>query len=165
MNRKFGNDETGQVLIMALAFIAFVGVVGVVLLNYATTNLRATVALRPVRSVEFAADGAVDGAINKLRHNPLSATCAAGKDFYRTTLSEQEIVIGCVPQVVSAVTPIVVRATFTAKCFADTTSSTTTTAPVACPGGTPLLAARVLFREEGTPPVVKTTVESWSVKQ
>ncbi|MGH9042614.1 MAG: hypothetical protein ACRDZ3_20560 [Acidimicrobiia bacterium] len=164
MIRRIRSEENGQVLVLALAFITFVGVVGVVLLNYATTNVKATVALRPVRSVEYAADGAIDGAINKLRHNPFSATCASGRDFYRTVINDQEIAVGCVRQVVSATSPKIVRATFTAKCYADTSSSTTTTAPTKCGAGSTLLSAQVLFQEQGSPPVVRTTVENWSVR-
>jgi hypothetical protein len=63
------DDESGVVLLLALGFIAFIGVIAVVLVNYATTSLRATVSVRTTRSAQFSADAAVDGAINAVRLN------------------------------------------------------------------------------------------------
>src|ERR1700674_4796335 len=71
MKRMFGTsgNEEGQILLIALAFITFVGVVGVALLSYAATNLHSTNVLRQLRAEEFAADGAVTVAVNSLRQN------------------------------------------------------------------------------------------------
>ncbi len=65
--RRIRKDESGQVLVLSLAFIAFLGVLSVAVLDSASTNLKASVHLRPVRAEQAAADGAVEGAINKLR--------------------------------------------------------------------------------------------------
>lgn len=165
MIHRIRNDESGQILVMALGFLAFIGVIAVFLLDYAATNLRATATFRTVRAVEYAGDGAVDGAINKLRHDPLTSTCAAGKTFYLTTLNMEKVAVECVSQVVSS-SPREVRATFTARCWVDpaATTTTTTTATAPCPANRELLVARVLFKDVGSPPSVRTTVESWSVK-
>jgi hypothetical protein len=150
MKRRL-HQEDGVVLLLALGFIAFIGLVAVVLMNYATTNLRATVALRPVRSTEFAADGAVEGAINKLRQDP--DACSGGKpNFYKVTptINNQPIKLDCTE--ISASPRLV---TFTAKC--DTGGSS------ACPVGTTVLIARVRF--DGVAPSVIPAVENWSVIQ
>ncbi len=66
LRRRAGNEQ-GAVLLLALGFITFIGVVAAVLLNYATTNTLATENLRVLRARQFSADGAVDLAINSVR--------------------------------------------------------------------------------------------------
>lgn len=168
MMKRIRTEEGGQVLVIALGFLAFIGVIAVVLLNYATTNIRATTTFRATRAVDYAGDGAVEGAINKFRHNPLTETCTAGNIFYLTTLNDQKVAVECVPQVINDGEPdpesMEVRATFTARCWVDPAVTTTTTGPAPCLADQELLVARVLFREAGEPPAVRTVVESWSVK-
>lgn len=131
---------------MALAFITFVGVVGVALLSYATTNLHATVVLQQLRSQEYSADGAVELAINMLRNN--TALPCGPKLFVAVGLNQQNIVINCSQNGVAP--PLDV--TFTATCGSGAS---------ACPAGVPLLVARVTFT--GTVPSVATKVVTWSV--
>jgi len=148
-SRSHRGDETGQVLLIALAFLTFVGVIGVTLLSYATTNVRATVSLRQLRSAEFAADGAVDGAINKLRNAPTPASC--GNGYFAATaagLNNQPVILDC-----AVVTASPLDVTFTAKC--------PTAAPACGPANTILLSAEVKFI--GAIPSVTTEVERWSV--
>lgn len=150
------HDESGAILVIALAVIAFVGLLGAALLNYATTNLKATSALRPVRGADYAADGAVEGAINILRRNPVSALCNGADGFYRAVpkLDDQEIAVACSKTTITS-SPVKVRAVFTAKCAAPTSA--------ACPTGVTVLTAQVLY-DEPQPGVITTTVESWSAK-
>jgi hypothetical protein len=151
------SDETGAVLLLALGFVAFVGLVTVVLLNYTETSARATSALRPVRSAQFAADGSVEGAINKMRQFRADSTAPCVGGFYSVSpaLNGQGITLDCSGlTVVSSSTPSM-DVTFTAKC------------PVAgstgCPSGVTMITAVVRFA--GTPPSVSTTVRSWSVRR
>ena len=65
--RHRAGDEQGAVLLLAIGFITFIGVIAVVLLNYATTNILATDQLRVLRARQFSGDGAVDLAINSIR--------------------------------------------------------------------------------------------------
>lgn len=148
--RRRTQQEDGAILMIALGFITFVGVVAVVLGNYVYTNLRATTALRPVRSAEFAADAAVEGAINKLRQD--TSACTGSKtNFYKVSpaVNSQPIDLDCT----ELVTWPALRVLFTARCAAGGAAS--------CPAGTKLLVARVRF--EGTAPL-KAIVESWSVQ-
>jgi hypothetical protein len=137
------HDEAGQVLLLAMAFIMFVGVIGVALLGYATTSLRATIKLRDVRDSEFAADGAVDGAINALRSDSLLVTPT--DPCFTAHLNGQDVYVTC-----SGVVPgdVILSA-----CLASV--------PPPCQGSDPLLVAKVVFSAPGP----NVAVESWSVRK
>lgn len=150
------NNERGAVLIIALAVIGFVGVVGLALLNYAMTNLRSTQAMRPLRGVDFAADGVIDGAINKLALDPIGVPC--GADFFRVApkpLNGQDLHVDCERTVLNDRSPVSVRATFVARCPDPLTRGCGTP-------GRPVLIAQILFQEQGDNSVMTTKVESWS---
>lgn len=61
------DTERGAVLVLALIFLLAIGLVLAALVTLAGTNLLATTNLQIQRDVEFAADAAVDGAIQMLR--------------------------------------------------------------------------------------------------
>lgn len=66
MNRliaRLHDDEGGAALLCVLAFIVFIGVMTPPLLNYTSTNLRATVKLRELRGEQYAADAVAELAI------------------------------------------------------------------------------------------------------
>jgi hypothetical protein len=166
--RRAAADETGAVLLLALGFIAIIGFLGLALISYSTTNLRATIALRPVRSMKYAADGAVEGAINKFRQDftvPCGTGPAVTANFYRLKLEVdpsgrrpvdpllQDVIVDCGSQEILSASSR--RATFTAHC---PTPGTTT-----CPTGKTVLVAKVKF--DGAAPAAATTVETWSVHQ
>jgi hypothetical protein len=159
--RRASADETGAVMLIALGFIAIIGFVGLALINFAATNLRATAELRPVRSVKYGADAAVESAINKFRQDftvPCGTATGVTPNFYKLKVDEslhldpamQDIVVDCGPQVVTGSSR---RLTFTARCLGT---------PY-CPAGRIVLVAKVRF--DGTPPAVTTIVETWSVHQ
>jgi hypothetical protein len=152
-------DESGVILLLVLGFIAFFGLVSVVLLDYVRTNHRATVVLRPIRSAQFAADGAIEGAINRMRQFRPDATvpCGIGSSFYtvKPPLNGQDIVLTCTNPTVVAASPPTLDVTFTAKC--------PTTGSAACPSGVAMITAKVRFT--GTPPAVSATVLNWSVRR
>ena len=56
-------DEEGAVLLLALAFLAFFGLVIGATLTFADASMRSTERLREQRATVYAADGAVDAAI------------------------------------------------------------------------------------------------------
>ena len=57
------NDESGQVLLLALGFLVFFGLVIGALLTFADASARSTQRLREQRSTAYATDGAIDAAI------------------------------------------------------------------------------------------------------
>jgi Tfp pilus assembly protein PilX len=117
MRRRIDRCEQGQVLLLALGFVTFVGIIGLALGSYVTTSVRASTKLRDTRSLEFAADGVVDTAINKVRTDPAAATagclqpgtvplngqslrvdCATGADAHAVTFTvctQDAVTTGC----------------------------------------------------------------------
>lgn len=157
--RARAGDESGAILLLALGFLAFFGLVSVVLLDYVRTNQRATIVLRPIRSAQFAADGAIEGAINRMRQFRPDATapCGVGTSFYtvKPPLNGQDVVLTCTNPTVVAASPPTLEVTFTAKC--------PTAGTAACPSGVAMITAKVRFT--GTPPAVSATVLNWSVRR
>lgn len=64
---RMASEESGAVLVFALVFLSLFGVAVASLLGFAETSFRATIAVRGQRADAYAADGAVDGAINRVR--------------------------------------------------------------------------------------------------
>jgi len=56
-------DEEGQALVLALGFLVFFGLVIGAMLTFAGASVRSTERLREQRSTVYAADGAIDAAI------------------------------------------------------------------------------------------------------
>lgn len=67
-------DDKGASLVLALIFITVVAVVMGVVLSYAETNLRTTVAMRGQAASSAAADGAAKVAVNELRRGPFDGS-------------------------------------------------------------------------------------------
>ena len=90
-------DEDGQVLLIALAFLIFFGLVIAVILGFAEASVRATVNLREQRAVVYAADGAMDGAIQYGRWNlEVGAFGKVPCVTYSATLNEKIAAVTCV---------------------------------------------------------------------
>ena len=71
---RFVRDESGVTLVIALVFVILGALVVGGLTGLAGTNLKDTANLQGERSLEYAADGALDGAIQALRYQPLGAS-------------------------------------------------------------------------------------------
>ena len=90
-------DEGGQALLIALAFLIFFGLVIAVILGFAEASVRATVNLREQRAVVYAADGAMDGAIQYGRWNlEVGAFGKVPCVTYSATLNEKIAAVTCV---------------------------------------------------------------------
>jgi hypothetical protein len=90
MRGKQPRDEQGSALVMALAMLAAIGLIVGAAVGYAGTSLSASnTGIRPNRAALYAADSAIQGAIEYVRDNPemssdvLGATCIP--NFYRYT--------------------------------------------------------------------------------
>lgn len=140
-------DERGQVLLFALGFLTFVGVLAVAVAGYVTTSFRSSDDLRRVRSLEYAADGAVDTAITAVRgpaDTPSIATCPPGP----IRINEIDMRVDCTAPVPLPGNPLDV--TF-AACPAD--------AGVPCPAADVVLLAEAEFSGN------KITLTGWSVRR
>jgi hypothetical protein len=90
-------DEDGQALLLALGFILFFGLVIPAILGFAEASVRATTALREQRNIVYAADGAMDGAIQYGRRNPaVGAYGAVPCLAYSATLNGKTATVTCV---------------------------------------------------------------------
>lgn len=152
---RLRREEQGAVLVMAMGFIAFVGVLCVAVLNYSANSYKATVSLRPVRDLQFAADGAIEGAINKVRLDPsLLLPCGVAHErFYRADPPLNDLEIAVTAQCASPGVEGDFDATFTARQCALTDSS------AVCNAKPTLVAAEVNYLGTSN---VTTEVLSWS---
>jgi len=98
--RAVGRGEDGAALVIALTMIAVVAVVLVSILSYTGTSLRAAAAVRTDRQRFFAADGAVEAAIQNLRNDPdLGYTDKPTCDFSMPVQGDQPAAsVSCTPQ-------------------------------------------------------------------
>lgn len=81
MLRRQGGDE-GVSLLLVLIFIFGVGVIITALLPYAQTGISEARVARDVRGLQNAADGAIKGAIEQLRHDAALGTTAGNCPTY-----------------------------------------------------------------------------------
>jgi hypothetical protein len=70
-------DETGAILILALVFVLLISVSIVALLTVGGNSLLVSSQLRTQRSIEYAADGATDAAVQAVRYSYNTYTTAA----------------------------------------------------------------------------------------
>ena len=149
------NDEDGQALILALAFLVFFGLVIAAMLSFATTNLLATQRLGEDRAARYAADSAMDGAIQYAR-TPGGTPSGLSAGAY-----------GAVPCITFSYTdPAGVAATVTCKSLANPTDLDRKVQFTASVGTVPKIQATVLFHDSTSgsgPPAVD--VQSWTVCQ
>ena len=68
------HSEEGASLLLAVVFVTVVGLVMGALLPYARSGIGEAGTARDVRSVQHAADGAVDGAISSIRGSLVSGS-------------------------------------------------------------------------------------------
>ena len=143
--RRRKSDEQGVVLLLVLGFVVFVGLIGVAVMEYSTTSLRSASNLRKVRATQFAADGAVDVAINRVR---LDAAWATNNDCFSYTFpsSGQPVRVTC--SVPNSTKPNDVHFVAYRK--------------LTNPLGDPIMVADVRF-DRTNPADVKTQVLTWSV--
>ena len=94
---RLRNEEDGQALLIALAFLVFFGLVISVILGFSEASVRATTNLREQRNTVYAADGAMDGAIQYGRQNlAVGAFGAVPCITYTATLNGTTATVTCV---------------------------------------------------------------------
>jgi len=148
-------DEDGQALVLALAFLAFFGLVIAALLSFASASLLSTSQLREQRSATYAADGAVEAAINLARGDRNigaygAVPCMKASPFTVTTsngITTADAMVDCI----SLAAPL------------DQDRTVRFTASV---GGTQVVVAQVVFHDSavasGTIPAADVEVQRWT---
>ncbi|MGB9376774.1 MAG: hypothetical protein WCB04_04580, partial [Mycobacteriales bacterium] len=99
-------DDSGASLILALAFMTFLGLVVSALLTYSGTSLRSTSATQAKAEATYDIDGALQGAVNQIRTDGTYANAPgqrcpdfrfAGPNATRSDASAPEIIVRCAP--------------------------------------------------------------------
>lgn len=92
-------DEAGTALVLALVFLSLFGVFVAVILSFADTGVRTTIALRDHDGRRYAADGAVDGALLYVRDDAVRGREGEPcPDFTMNTANNVPVVVECSPQ-------------------------------------------------------------------
>lgn len=152
-------DEDGQVLLLALGFLLFFGLVIGAMLSFATASVLGTQRLREQRATVYAADGAIDAAIQIARSD-------TGVGAYGDAR--------CQPPGASSASPVLLTTTATTDdhtavnviCtwspdFLQPDRTVTFTSFV---GGTtaPVVRATVTFHDSASAVLPDATIGSWS---
>jgi Tfp pilus assembly protein PilX len=143
-------DEDGAALLIALAFLVFFGLVIGVVLGFAEASVRVTQNLREQRDTVYAADGAMEGAIQLARLDP--SVGAFGKPA--------ECSAPCVPCITYSVTLNGKTADVTCLSTADPVDLQRRVVFTASVDGTPRVTAEVVFGDPASPAPVD--IESWT---
>ena len=160
-------DQDGQVLIIALAFLVFFGVVIGAIVSFADANIRSTERLREQRSAVYAADGATDAAIQMSRIDngigaygdarcqapgtPLIANLSATPVLVTTTSSTSDLTVAKVICTWAPGSPLQPDRTVTFTTFVGSTATPQNSKPV-------VQATVIYYDSAGTsPPDVTVT--------
>jgi hypothetical protein len=157
------HEDKGAVLILAISFVVMIGAIAAGMASLVITSMNNRGTLERVRDREYAADGAIEDAIVKVR-----ALAATGTDACQTVsgvssttgLNTFDIRVdwrnacGVVRSPDGVV--LVQRDAIFAACV-DT--------GIACTETTTIIRAQVNFEQAATGVVTRTYVQSWSVNQ
>lgn len=152
-------DEEGQVLILALGFLVFFGLVIGAMLTFAGASVRSTERLREQRATVYAADGAIDAAIQVGRAD----TWVGGYGDAR-----------CQPPATSSATPVLLTTTATTEDKTVTTvicnwspkplqpDRTVTFTSFVGGTGTPIVRAEVTYLDSAGTVLPAVNILSWT---
>ena len=162
MRRRIAlRDDRGAALVLALGVMLMVGAISAGLLSFITTSVMARPQLDTLRNREYAADGAVEVAIARVRNiggeGPTKVLCGGPDNI---TLNGVAIRVDC------ADVPTPTRLGWDQRNVIFTACPDT---GVACtdPSITPIIRAQVNYEVPPTSPVVvsRTYVQAWSVNR
>ena len=154
-------EDRGAALALALGVMLMVGAISAGLLAFITTSVSARPQLDLVRDREYAADGAVEIAIARVRNiggeGPTKVLCG-GPDY--VTLNDVDIRVDCKDVPKLTFLGYLQRNVIFAACIDSGL-------PCTDPSITPIIRAQINYEATSTSPVVvtRTYVQSWSVNQ
>ncbi len=156
------HEDSGAAMLLAVGFVLMISAVAGGLASLATSSLNNRHTLELVRNREYAADGAIENAISRMR---LKTTCAVETGSIRDEMNGAEIrvdwVSSCGTVQSSDLSDVAQRnVIFSASvCTASQCSDTL------IPAGPVIIRARVNFQEDVSGAVTKTFVQSWIVNR
>jgi Tfp pilus assembly protein PilX len=139
-------DEAGQALILALAFLLIIGLGVGAMVSFAASSMLSTGQLRTQRSTVYAADGAVDAAIQAGRYDASIGAFGASPCMHSSSFTNAE------PDGPTAT----VTATVTCAGTSDPFTSDRTVTFTATYGGVTVLVAKAIYHDGavgGIPPI------------
>jgi hypothetical protein len=158
------HQDSGATLILAIGFVLMVGAISAGLASLATSSLNNRTTLELVRNREYAADGAIEEAISRVRlaaGRALAVDCSAGGNFVDLAMLN-----GIAIRVDWRNACGVVRGSDgTVVAQRNVTFSACENSGAACVDTTVIIRAQVNFQQDSTGAVAKTTVQSWSVNR
>jgi type II secretory pathway pseudopilin PulG len=152
--------ERGASLILAIVFMVVVGGISAAVLSTTASGVQDRVALDQARNREYAADGAIEIAITRVRNN--GGTCAPGDVPVTLEQPAVKVHVDCTSSPSFIVLPDNTIATqnnivFTACEWSGSGNGD------ACTPANAIINAQINFKK-GSPPL-KTFVQSWSVNR
>jgi hypothetical protein len=149
--------ERGASLILAIVFMVVVGAISAAVLAATASGLQDRVALDTARNREYAADGAIETAVVRVRNN--GGSCTGGDPD--VTINGEPIHVDCIASPAVVVGPGGELLSQNNVVF--TTCRTADVVSGACPASTAIINAQVNF--QGTSAPLTTFVQSWSVNR
>ena len=161
------HDERGASLILAVVFLVVVGAITGATLSLVTSGLNNRQSLDVLRDREYAADGAVNYAISKVRTiavpGPALASCYSalvpGQTYYSQTLNGITIRVNCTDAPTRTFSGYLQRNVIFDACL-ETGAN--------CTADSSIVRAQVNFQAVGsgaTVAVNRTWIQSWSVNR
>jgi hypothetical protein len=93
-SRRFQGEE-GQILVIVMAFMMLFAILIPAILGLASSNLKATDKIRGQRETAWAADGAMDGAIQFVRVDPTRGGPGGTCPTFSTALNGETVTVTC----------------------------------------------------------------------
>jgi hypothetical protein len=165
---KTSKDE-GAALLLVLGFVVFMSAITGGLVSYLSTTIKHRVPLDAIRAREYAADGAIEFAIGRVRAlpNPGKQNCATGTvgGHYSHTLNATDIRVNCRN---ANTTPVIVDGNPLQQTNIVFTACVET--GVDCDDSNVIIQAQVNFQMPLVPAghavlVSHTYIQSWSVSR
>lgn len=156
------HDDTGASLILAIGFVVMVGAISAGLASLVTSSMNNRGTLEIVRNRQYAADGAIEEAVSRVRSQSGTAltACASPAGTVVDTLNSIAIRVDWHNSCGVVSSPL---GTLVAQRNVTFTACLNT--PQSCAEVDVIIRAQVNFEQATVGPVTKTYVQTWSVNR
>jgi Flp pilus assembly protein TadG len=156
---RLRREQDGQVLLLALGFLFFFGLVIPLMLSYANASVLASQRLREQRNVVYAADGATDAAIQYAKSHPAVGAFGVNPCIaFTTTINNLTATVTC--------TSVGDPTDFDRTVQFTTSVAGTSGDPSLCPSqfsvGPDVRIVTKVFFHDYSPPLGQVDIQSWT---
>jgi Tfp pilus assembly protein PilX len=159
-SRIRSRSEQGAALVLAIGVMVVIGLMATTSLALITTSMHDRAALDPIRDRQYAADGAVESAIARVRTtaSPGPGLAPCGGPYAYPALNNVAIHVDCVNA------PTLTRGGFLQR---DVIFTACIDAGVACTDSTAIVRTQINYEAASptAPTITRTYVQSWSVNR